>query len=534
MPHKTPKRARQFSAIIRLVSGDSAVTTLIARGRLRQVRNLLIQQASLSIALVLGGAILLLILGTQILNWYWLAILFTVSLAISAYRGRHKILSRYRVAQSIDAHLGLHDALSTAFYFSQHSEGAHSPPELIAQQKAAAEDLARAADLHQGIPFFAPRTFYVNAALALAVASMFGVRYGITRSLDLRASLIHIDFDGFLGSSSRQVADAKKRGAMPFEKTRESDAAAEQWESKTSDLEPQPDTPLDTIEDTETSNPADADASAKSQAKGKDETPKGDDLLNSPDKGQNAESNSDKPGEAKDSPDGQPQTGNQDNAQQNSEKNSNSGDNSSLADKMRDAISNLMAKLKSQPKNTEGKQGGSSSQPNQQSAQKQQQNQNQQNNKGNPGEQQSENNANSQSQGDQQQNGAQQTAQSQGAAKNSDQTTKDGKSGIGRQDGDKSTREAEQLAAMGKISEIIGKRAANVSGEVMVEVASGKQQLKTQYSERSANHAEAGGEINRDEVPLAYQQYVQQYFEEIRKEPAAKAKPDAKSKSSGN
>jgi len=497
------------------------------------VRNLLIQQASLSVALVLGGAILLLILGTQILNWYWLVILFAVSLAVSVYRGRNKILSRYRVAQSIDAHLGLHDALSTAYFFGEHSEGVHSSPELVAHQRETAEDLARSADLRQGVPFLAPRTFYINAALALAVASMFGVRYGITRSLDLRASLIHIDFDGFLGSSSRQVADAKKRGAMPFEKTRESDAAAEQWESKTSDLEPQPDTPLDTIDDTETSNPADADASAKSQAKGKDETPKGDDLLNSPDKGQNAESNNDNKGEAKDSQDGEPQSGKQDNAQQNSDKSSNSGDNSSLADKMRDAISNLMAKMKSQPKNTEGKQGGSSSQPSQQSAQKQQ-NQNQQNNKGNPGEQQSENNANSQSQGDQQQNGAQQTAQSQGAAKNSDQTTKDGKSGIGRQDGDKSTREAEQLAAMGKISELIGKRAANVSGEVMVEVASGKQQLKTQYSERAAKHAEAGGEINRDEVPLAYQQYVQQYFEEIRKEPATKAKPDAKPKNSEN
>ena len=503
---------------------QSAVTRLIARARLRHIRNLLIQQASLSFALLLGGAILLLVLGTQILNWYWLVILFVVSLAVSIYRGRNGILSRYRVAQSVDAHLGLYDALSTAYYFSQHSEAIHSPPDLVAHQRDTAEDLARSADLRQGVPFFAPRTFYVNAALALAVASMFGVRYGITRSLDLRASLIHIDFDAFLGSS-RQVADAKKRGALPFEKTRDSDAAAQQWDSKAQDLEPQPDTPLDTIEDSETNNPDSADSSTKSQAKGKDDTPKGDDLLNSPDKGQNAESNSDKPGEAKDSPDGQPQPGDQQ-AQQNSDKSSNSADNPSLADKMRDALANLMAKLKSQPKNTEGKQGGSSSQPGQQSAQKQQ-NQNQQNNKGNPGEQQSENNANSQSQGDQQsQNGAQQTAQSQGAARNSDQTTKDGKSGIGRQDGDKSAREAEQLAAMGKISEIIGKRAANVSGEVMVEVASGKQQLKTQYSERNAKHAEAGGEINRDEVPLAYQQYVQQYFEEIRKEPAAKAKPD--------
>ena len=83
---------------------------------------------------------------------------------------------------------------------------------------------------------------------------------------------------------------------------------------------------------------------------------------------------------------------------------------------------------------------------------------------------------------------------------------------------------------MGKLSEIIGKRAANITGEVMVEVSSGKQQLKTQYSDRNGSHAEAGGEINRDEVPLAYQQYVQQYFAQMRKLPAAKSKaaPDAK------
>ena len=89
-------------------------------------------------------------------------------------------------------------------------------------------------------------------------------------------------------------------------------------------------------------------------------------------------------------------------------------------------------------------------------------------------------------------------------------------------------REAEQLAAMGKISEIIGKRSAQVTGEVMVEVGSSKQQLKTPWSQRQAAHSEAGSEIHRDEVPLMYQQFVQQYFEEIRKssepKPAA-AKP---------
>ncbi len=98
----------------------------------------------------------------------------------------------------------------------------------------------------------------------------------------------------------------------------------------------------------------------------------------------------------------------------------------------------------------------------------------------------------------------------------------DSKSGVGSQDGDKEAKMAEQVAAMGKISELIGKRSASVTGEMMVEVASGKQQLKTQYSNQRAEHTGAGGDVDRDEVPLAYQAYVRRYFEEIRKQPAAK------------
>ena len=81
---------------------------------------------------------------------------------------------------------------------------------------------------------------------------------------------------------------------------------------------------------------------------------------------------------------------------------------------------------------------------------------------------------------------------------------------------------------MGKISEIIGKRSANVTGEVTVEVKNSNQQLRTPYAQRDAQHHQAGGEINRDEVPVALQAYVQQYFEQVRKQAAAPAAPHPK------
>ena len=90
-------------------------------------------------------------------------------------------------------------------------------------------------------------------------------------------------------------------------------------------------------------------------------------------------------------------------------------------------------------------------------------------------------------------------------------------SGIGSQEGDKSARQAEALKAMGKITELFGKRAENVTGAVMIEVGSTNQQLKTPLAQRDASHAEAGSEIHRDEVPLEYEQFVQRYFDQVRR-----------------
>jgi hypothetical protein len=510
------------------VSERSALEDLIRRGRRRQVRHLLVQEASFSAALALGGAILLLVTGTQILNWYWPVLLFAGSLAVGAYRARGKMLSAYQVAQRIDGRLGFHDALSTAYYFGRHPDRTGAPAEFIERQRLSAEDFARSADVRHGLPFLAPRTFYVNAGLVLVVAAMFGLRYGVNQSLDLRPPLVRIAFDGFLGSP-RQIAESKKiKHERPFDQDghREQGQAVDPWESKAADLDPAPDSALQTVDTPDPNNPEGA-SDAKANATGKEPEPSSNDPLEASDKGQGAKEGNDAMSDA--APDGGSQAGKQ-SSQKDSNQSANSGENSSLTDKMRDALANLMAKLKMQSKSGDGKQGGSSKQSGSQSAQ--QKNQSQDPNGSPSSQQQSDAAASAQAEGQQQsQSGAQQAAQGKSDSHSADKpNSPDGKSGIGKQDGDKTAREAEQLRAMGKISEIIGKRAANVTGEVMVEVASGKQQLKTQYSDRKATHVEAGGEINRDEVPLAYQQYVQQYFEEIRKLPAAKSKP----KTSGN
>ncbi len=73
------------------------------------------------------------------------------------------------------------------------------------------------------------------------------------------------------------------------------------------------------------------------------------------------------------------------------------------------------------------------------------------------------------------------------------------------------------MKAMGKISELIGKRSEQVTGESMIDVQSGNQKLQTAYKDKTATHGEGAGEVSRDEIPLSVQAYVQEYFQQVRK-----------------
>ena len=198
------------------------------------------------------------------------------------------------------------------------------------------------------------------------------------------------------------------------------------------------------------------------------------------------------------------------------------GENSSLVSKLRDAMSNLLSRMKQQPQGAGAQQQSAANQNSQGQGQKG----SGQKAKSGQGKQQQggqQSDAQDGEQGEDAQSA--QNAQGRGAGQSSDdQASKQPGSGIGKQDGSKDVKLAEQMAAMGKISEIIGKRSANVSGEVTVEVQNSSQQLKTAWVQQNAAHANAGGEINRDEVPVEFQTYVQQYFEQVHKQDGQKRK----------
>jgi hypothetical protein len=461
----------------------------------------------------MGGVAVLLLLGTQILDWRWLLVLLGASLGLGFHWVARSLPSPYRAAQAVDRSLALEDTLSTAFFYSRMTNGRRFSEEMRAAQLAAAEQLSNQVDVRRAIPLHAPRSLYVMAGLATVASSLFALRYGISRSLDLQASLPRIVLDAF-----RLPGEREARSQRPEKKQRLQELlkqfgwsldeqgagkdtipgmALDAADKSVAATDPQDGVPKPlqaAIEEARTGDPLEG-----SEGAGEDGT--GDRLVS--DEGDSGRSDQSNPAAARKQPP------------------NSSGENDSLLEKFREAMANLLSRLKTQPK-TGDSQASATAQARQDSAQAQQ-GMGQKSSAG-QGRQPSDGLPNSASQGNEEFEGLQKASNGPGKRGGEDsdlQAAKEGRSGIGKEDGSKALREAEQLAAMGKITEIFGKRSQNLTGEVMIEVPSGKQQLRTAYSQQEAPHAEAGGEIHRDEIPLAYQRYVQQYFEEIRK-PAGK------------
>jgi hypothetical protein len=494
---------------------------LIRRARRRHLSNLVLKHTVNAVSFVLAGLTVLLIAGTEILDWPWLAALLAAGVIAGAVRISRQLPTDYFIAQSIDHKLAFHDALSTAFFYAR-PNGRQASSEVRDTQRAQAERLAANVDPANAVPFAFPRSLYVMAALGLLASSIFGLRYGVTHRLDLHPSLAKIVFDAFHMQAQQQQAQAKRKDSA---QQRVNDLLKQMGLSL--DPEGQRDgTKQDSSTVSEQTVAQERQNRTSAGERGKDSA-----TVEQAKPGQQQNENAEGQGDSmsEESPDSRPSASQRDSSRQGEQQSASnqpgppSNENNSLMDKFRDAMANLLSKLKSQPKQGDQQQSASANQGTRSDQTQRRQSTGQKGAQG-QGKQGSEG-MNADGQGDSQEGEATQKAQNgtgkQGAKDAGLESSKEGKSGIGKEDGNKDIRQAEQLAAMGKISEIIGKRSASLTGEMMVETPSGKQQLKTAYSQQAANHMDIGGEIHRDEIPLAFQRYVQQYFEEIRK-PAKK------------
>ena len=494
---------------------NGALETFLKRARQRYLANLALDQTAVAAGVAMCAASLLLVLGTQILNWYWPVLLFVAGLGLGIYRIRQMTPTTYALAQKIDNRLGSFDVLSTAYYFTQ--DGAGRAADLIELQKSNADRIAVETDIAYAVPLHLPKSAYVFAGLFAIAASLFAFRYGIMRTMDLSAPIANIQFHNPFTTDTSRMASAAKKSVIQEqfdEQLKQLGISMEDLNSPAGEQKLATEKPQSALAtpDGQIHMESNEQGQSVENGKGKEGDPEG------PEEG----SDNSAPGKAKEAGDkengegastqqGAPQQGKQQ-TPASASKNPN-GESASLADKVRDAMQNLLSKLKTPGKQSESQQSAAA----QNDKAKQKPDAGQKGMQG-QGKSQGEGQPNPDQQSDQDGEAGDQSAQSKGGDKNS-ASQQDAKSGVGKQDGDKELRDAEQLAAMGKISELLGKRAAQVTGEMTVEVPSGKQQLKTAYSQKKALHADAGSEANRDEIPLIYQPYVQRYFEEVRKVP---------------
>jgi hypothetical protein len=483
------------------------VLALVRLVRRRLFYNELFAQGANASSVALCAFILLLLLGTEILAWEIALLLPLAAAGIGFYIARSRRPTPYAAAQTIDRRLGLTDTLSTALYFSESSHAAHATPGIVAAQAAAAESVARTADVRLAAPYRMPRTVYAMGALLLVAGSLFGLRYGVSHRLDLKQPLASMLHQTFGSDPVKQAANKQHKVPKPQLSPDGEMASAEERLERASEamegVKEIGEEPTEGALGKAESKSADGKKSAESGEKSEGDQ-----------QGDSAESDSG------DSNSDSGQQSDKDGKEGNSKQDSGNSNDNSLLSKMKDAVQNILSKMK--PQQSQSGQQKSGEQQGQQGkgekGAKQQQAKNGQQQQG--GEQQSD--GQDGQAGEQSQNAQDQQGKGTGNS-DSKQASKQPGSGVGSQDGDKQLKNAEQLAAMGKISEIIGKRSQTISGETTVEVQNTQQQLRTQYSNRSAAHSQAGAEIGRDEIPVALQSYVESYFEAVRKSAPAAA-----------
>ncbi len=481
----------------------SPLSRLLAQARVRELAHLAFDKGALALTIVMGGAVVLLLAGTEILNWYWLALLAAASLGAGAYRLRQSLSSRYVMAQRIDRRLELADALSTALYFSENPRPDRAA--VCERQLRAAETVAAQVDVKLALPFRRSRYLAPAAILAVAAFGLFGMRYLVLGTLDLKASLVRAVYDNFFSTKPTEA-----RNQLPKRAKFDPPNGDPRQDTPSLEADRQPEDLLNSDDATDPTSGGDNSKSASQEGSQKEGDGASADKGKPDDSGKGKDSQDQNGKESSDSKNANPNDGKQNGKGASSQK------NEGVLDKMKNALSDLADKIKQAAEGSKGQ-----STPPNSSGQKQDDAQKSDQSK----EQQSQASANGEQQGQQGQDQQQSDAQSDQKASQQSKG-QDSKSGIGAQDGEKAIKQAEQLQAMGKISEILGKRSAAVSGEVMVEVGDGKQQLKTPWAQQQASHTNAGGEIHRDEIPLTEQPFVERYFEEIRKTAPAAGKKD--------
>jgi hypothetical protein len=459
---------------------------LISRARRRLLYNALAAEAIRAATIAVALLIMLLLLGTDILGWRWLVAMPAAALATGASLAIRRLPGRYHTARIVDTRLRLSDTLATALFCSSPESERRFDAGMRQAQNARAEATARTVRASEAVPFRTPRMAYAAVPLALIASSLFVLRYGWQDRLDLHQPipvvatcllrLSNLELSAF---GKRKLPEARR---TPAEQEARKDAAGRaKGEGLRANVTP----------NNAASQPEEREKGAATSASAKQQSAQQTGAQNSEDR-ENSSGSADRQMNAAG------QQGQQGDA------------NSSLMAKLSDAVRSMLSRFGSQSNANRGGQNARASNASPQGA-----SQAQQRSSGQSGSQQ----GSQQSAGEAQKAGGRQGQRgpdSAGSGRNGQDSEKQAGSSAGSDNGAKELKQEEQLAAMGKISVILGKRSENLTGNATVEAVSGNQTLVTPYAGARDAHTESNAAIDRDEVPVGLEDYVQRYFVAVR------------------
>jgi hypothetical protein len=477
------------TVVLRTAPPDSEpIAALLRRARRRLALASAATAATFALAVALAGSALVLITGDQVLPWpavLWSAL---AALGLALYREWRRFPDPATIARRIDTALANHDLLATATYVLSRPNNSVLAPAIT----AAAGAFAAGADISAAMPWRWPGPARACGALLAVVAALGGLRYGLLHSIDTHPPLAGLSRDPFTGRFLPSRGAPRPLAPRPL-----------------APISPEPDRPADVV-----AHHLPPEELNNYETVG--QTTAGLRMPNAPANNANARSSgarapgrNDEAQAPNDEAAPQPESGPSrstgppaaDPAQQRNE---------GLLDRVKNAIASIMDRIRTEPgegQNPAESTPGAAAQRRPDHAPEAGRTPHAEHSASDspPGDQAGENDQNGKS-------------SATGAAP--PEAANQRRSGAGSQEGNKALAQAEEQQAVGKLSELIGKRSLQVKGEISVEVeAADNRRLSTPLLDRNARHADRGGVLSRDEVPLRLQPFIRRYYEKLRSQP---------------
>lgn len=472
-----------------------SLSDVIVRSRRRLLRNALAVAGARTTCAGVGGLVLLLFVGTEALDWRWLAAFPLLTFAAGVILVWRRRPTAYDTAQLLDARLHLADTLSTAVFYWPRQAWVKCHEGMRRGQRDYATRVAAGVNIRAALPLRIPRPVTsCLTALALLAVGLAVIRYRSEGRLDLRDPALpglrqwirnigpeltrleryasRLEDDRHTGFASRDDAAAQKSSGPDSSEARPStdgEAVPQSGELAAKSKAPA------TRAGSQTTGEQTADR--QQQDTDEDTEPR--------------DNGGARSGDAQSSRDaGQPGTG------------------SGLLAKLSNSLANLTSALKSQLAHSQDAKSAQDGASNRNSGNAKAPGNGVPASHGTP-------EAGTRGEGAAGDFSASDTGRDGANGRSSNPDRREG-SGAGSDDGSKQIQLAKQLEAMGKISVILGKRSQTVNGSATVEVNSGRAALTTPYRARQASHG-AVISAEQDRIPIEFETYIQQYFRELRK-----------------